>query len=318
MSSSATMQQAKTEAAQPAQRQQSKASAVQSELSDLRPQATAQRQLQDTANNSPQSHQLNTFQQMAQNSARSTQLKAMSAMMNAPAVQRVERTTSIYNRNLPSNVVYRKGMEIVDSTSPEAYVHISRNATGAEPTVNIQEQPAFFNGLNEGNKRSHINEAGVGAHVNLDQYTVANNGHITLEGRYAYVMSELANGFPDLGAIKTGAPVADDFTNLNFGSYAAHGNTQVSQRDIFTYISDYAEQAEEILNGREMDDELKGEAQTQITAVQTETNNFADHLISNSPLHEIGDDDFVHYGGAEWNPLFPVDFVNHPDGEPGN
>lgn len=90
MSSSATMQQAKTEAAQPARRQQSKASAIQSELSDLRPQATAQRQLQDTANNSPQSHQLNTFQQMAQNSARATQLKAMSAMMNAPAVQRVE------------------------------------------------------------------------------------------------------------------------------------------------------------------------------------------------------------------------------------
>jgi FKBP-type peptidyl-prolyl cis-trans isomerase len=72
------------------QHQQRNSSAVQSELSDLRPQATAQRQLQDTANNSPQSHQLNAFQQMAQNSARATQLKAMSAMMNAPAVQRVE------------------------------------------------------------------------------------------------------------------------------------------------------------------------------------------------------------------------------------
>ncbi|MBC3878516.1 hypothetical protein H8K38_11900 [Undibacterium sp. FT79W] len=92
------MQQAKTEVAQPAQRssqlatqhQQRNSSAAQSELSDLRLQATAQRQLQDTANNSPQSHQLNTFHQMAQNSARSTQLKAMSAIMNAPAVQRVE------------------------------------------------------------------------------------------------------------------------------------------------------------------------------------------------------------------------------------
>jgi hypothetical protein len=111
------MQQAKTEVAQPAQRasqlatqhQQRNSSAVQSEFADLRQQATAQRQLQDAANNSPQSHQLNTFQQMAQNSARSTQLKAMSTMMNAPAVQRVEEDE-------PLNSTPEKDDNIADGT----------------------------------------------------------------------------------------------------------------------------------------------------------------------------------------------------------
>jgi hypothetical protein len=98
MSTAGAMQQAKAETAKPAQHisqsatqsQHIDSSEIHTEFTDLRPQATTQRKLQEAADNSPQSRQLNVFQQMAQNSARSTQLKTMSAMMNAPALQRVE------------------------------------------------------------------------------------------------------------------------------------------------------------------------------------------------------------------------------------
>lgn len=127
MSSAKTMQQAKIDATPTAQRssrlssqlavqhQQNNASAIQSELTDLRPQATVQRQLQDAANNSPQSRQLNAFQQMAQNSARSMQLKAMSSMMNAPVVQRVEEDEPV-NVEATAETVKRKHQEMDENS----------------------------------------------------------------------------------------------------------------------------------------------------------------------------------------------------------
>ncbi|MBC3812171.1 hypothetical protein [Undibacterium aquatile] len=104
MSSFAAMQHVKPEAAQPARLQHSNASAVQSEFTDQRPQATVQRQLQNAANNSPQSHQLKALQQMTQNSNRSMQLKAMGVIMNAPAVQRVEQANQLQTKSKNSIV----------------------------------------------------------------------------------------------------------------------------------------------------------------------------------------------------------------------
>lgn len=223
------------------------------------------------------------------------------------AIQREERTTSIYNRVGNTND-FRKGMEIIDSTSVSAYVHLSRDAAPGEDSVNTQQQPHFFNGLQEPTKRSQVKVEGAGAQADLSAYTRANNAHITLEGRYAMVMSSLANGFVDLQAVKSGPPVAAQFANLNFGSYADHGDVQKSQRDIFTYISDYAEQATEIVMQRpEAFEGERNELLEQIDAVEAETRDFAYSLIQRSSLRNLDDSDFVHYGGEEWDPLIRDD-----------
>lgn len=228
-------------------------------------------------------------------------------------VQRVERTTSIYNR-VPQTNNFDKGMEIVDSTSSNAYVHLSRDAEDNEHRVNIQQQPNYFNGLIEPTKRSRVDEEAAGAHVDLARYTRENNAHVTLEGRYAFVMSQLVNGFPDLDEIKGGAPVVPGFANLNFGSYEDHGNTQVSQKHITNYISDFAEQATELVSNRakeyegQTDEEYaerKQEVLTTIDNVERETADFANQVIENSDLNDLDDADFVHYGGQEWDPIIP-------------
>lgn len=222
-------------------------------------------------------------------------------------VQRVKRKTQIFSR-VPNTNNFNKNMEIIDSTSASAYVHLSRDAEANEAAVNIQQQPNFFNGLQEAAKRSRVDDEPANQPFNLARYTQANNVHVTLEGRYALVMSRLANGGADLDGIKRGAPVADAYANLNFGSYADHDEYQASEKDIFTYIDQFAEDAEEIVRNREEDfDGQKDELVQTIGDVQTETRNFADTLIQGSALKDLADDDFVHYGGEPWDPLMPAD-----------
>lgn len=240
-------------------------------------------------------------------SARTAPPIAAAAPAAAP-VQRVERKTSIYNK-VPQTNDYNKNMEIVDSTSPSVYVHLSRDAAGDGASVNIQQQPNFFNGRNEGNKRTQIEE-GVddNAHFDLAAYTVANNVHVTLEGRYALVMSQLANGVDNLDNVKIGPPVADGYANLNFGSYAAHNNYTASDKSVYAYIDQYAEDAEEIVRNREETyDGQKEELVQQIDKVKDDTRAFTDYLIASSDLSDLTDADFVHYGGEPWDPLIPAD-----------
>jgi hypothetical protein len=118
MSSSATMQQAKTEPPQTAQRSSQRNS--EHAFADLRPQATAQRQLQDTASHSSQSRQLKAFQQMAQNSTRSTQLKSMSEMTSA------KKTPAPNNTGLPDNL--KSGIESLSGMSMD-HVKVHYNST---------------------------------------------------------------------------------------------------------------------------------------------------------------------------------------------
>ncbi|WP_221930208.1 hypothetical protein [Gracilimonas mengyeensis] len=196
----------------------------------------------------------------------------------------------------------------MDSTSPEAYVHISRDAAPGEHTVNIQANPQYFNALQEPTKRSHVEQAAPGTHLDLANYTLGKNAHVTLEGRYAYVMTQLAGGFADLAGIKSGPPVVGDFANLNFGSYEDHGEVQKSEKDIFTYISNYAEDAADIVGNREERFEgEKAELLKQINDVESETASFTDRLIQGSALKDLDDGNFVHYGGEPWDPIIPED-----------
>lgn len=96
MSSAATMQQVKTDAA-PKGVQHTQQLATHSDQDtrnafvDTRPRTTTQRRLQEVANHSEQSKQLKAFQQTAEQSARAVQLKAISTTMNTPAAQRAEK-----------------------------------------------------------------------------------------------------------------------------------------------------------------------------------------------------------------------------------
>ncbi|WP_255423370.1 DUF4157 domain-containing protein [Undibacterium sp. CY21W] len=213
MSSSATMQQAKTEAAQPAQRssqlatqhQQRNSSAAQSELSDLRPQATAQRQLQDTANNSPQSHQLNTFQQMAQNSARATQLKAMSTMMNAPAVQRVEEDDEPLQAKSAGETAQREAADAAEAPQP--------NNTGLPD--NLKSGIESMSGMSMDHVKVHYNSAQP-AQLNAHAYAQGSEIHVApgqeqhLPHEAWHVVQQAQGRVQPTMQMKVGVPVNDD------------------------------------------------------------------------------------------------------------
>ncbi|WP_234030544.1 DUF4157 domain-containing protein [Undibacterium sp. 14-3-2] len=212
MSSSATMQQAKTDATQPAQRssqlatqhQQRNSSAAQSELSDLRPQATAQRQLQDTANNSPQSHQLNTFQQMAQNSARSTQLKAMSAMMNAPAVQRVEEEEPLQAKSA-TETAQRDVADAAEAPKP--------NNTGLPD--NLKSGVESLSGMSMDHVKVHYNSSQP-AQLNAHAYAQGSKIHVApgqerhLPHEAWHVVQQAQGRVQPTMQMKAGVPVNDD------------------------------------------------------------------------------------------------------------
>lgn len=237
-------------------------------------------------------------------SPRAAAQRASLAAAFGPAAQRVERTTSIYNREQHTNN-FDKSMEIIDSTDPAAYVHLSRSVAD-EHRVNLQQQQDFFNGIREPNKGSRFELAGQGGHAPLGQYTRANNAHVTLEGRYARVMSNLASGLDNVDAVKSGAPVDPEYANLNFGSSADHDGAHQSDYDLFGYIHNWAEDADEYARMRpELWEGQKDELVATIGRVHDRTAEFASHLISASPLRDLESEDFVHYGGIEWSPILP-------------
>lgn len=94
---------------------QNDASVVQNEFNDLRHQSTTQLQLQNAANVSSQNRQMHSFQQIAQNSARTTQFKAMSSLINAPTLQRVDDEEVLQAKNDVS-IVQREEMANTEET----------------------------------------------------------------------------------------------------------------------------------------------------------------------------------------------------------
>jgi len=205
MSSSATMQQAKTDTTQPAQPQQSNARAVQSEFADLRPQATAQRQLQDTANNSPQSRQLKVFQQMAQNSARATQLKAMSTKMNAPAVQRLEDDAEPLQTKSAGETAQREAADAAEAPQP--------NNTGLPD--HLKSGIESLSGMSMDHVKVHYNSAQP-AQLNAHAYAQGSEIHVApgqerhLPHEAWHVVQQAQGRVQPTMQMKAGVPVNDD------------------------------------------------------------------------------------------------------------
>lgn len=205
MSSSVTMQHATTDTAQTAQRRQSKASAVQSELSDQRPQAIVQRQLQEAANNSSQSHQFNTFQQMAQNSTRSTQLKAMSAMMNTSAVQRVEEDDEPLQAKSVTETAQREAADAAETPKP--------NNTGLPDQ--LKSGIESLSGMSMDHVKVHYNSAQP-AQLNAHAYAQGSEIHVApgqerhLPHEAWHVVQQVQGRVKPTMQMKAGVPVNDD------------------------------------------------------------------------------------------------------------
>lgn len=142
MSSAAPLQQAKSEvepipalptAVSAAQGTQTHAGESRDEFRDLRPQAGAQRQLQEVADRSARSGQYLAAQQMARQSARSMQLSAMSAMMNAPAEKEtmaaaITRAPKSNNAGLPASL--KAGIESISGMNMD---HVKVHYNSPQP-----------------------------------------------------------------------------------------------------------------------------------------------------------------------------------------
>ncbi|PRC91835.1 DUF4157 domain-containing protein [Solimicrobium silvestre] len=112
MSTAVPVQQAKTDSPQrntqlAKQNSNKLAEGMQSKFADNRPQATAQRNLQNVANNSHQSRQLQAVSRMAQSSAQAIQLKATNTLTNASALQRVEEEEPLQAKSVESGTAQR-------------------------------------------------------------------------------------------------------------------------------------------------------------------------------------------------------------------
>ena len=214
-----------------------------------------------------------------------------------PPVQRQSaRKTSTYLKET-GTTKFHKQMEIIDSTDPSTYVHLSRSAVndGADE-INIQGNPNAFNGKKDGNKRSNGDAVESLKTFDASNYTRANNAHLTLEGRYMDIMDGLSNEtLWETDSVKAGPPVSDTYKNLNFGSKADHGGVAQSNRSYADFINDAAVNAHKKLP---YDDGTK-EAHGLISKTKKKTLKFAQQLVAKASLDQ-GDGDFVHYNGQEW------------------
>ena len=149
------------------QHQQSSADTVHIDFTDLRAQTTAQRQLQDVADNSPQSRQLHSFKQMAQNSARSVQLKAMSAMMNAPTVQRVEEEETLQPKTKGETVQREAATNATESPKPNNTGLPDHLKSGIESLsgISMDHVKVHYNSLQPAQLNAHAYAQGSEIHV---------------------------------------------------------------------------------------------------------------------------------------------------------
>lgn len=220
-----------------------------------------------------------------------------------PVVQREERQTTLYAKD---GVNWKKNMQIIDSTDPSDYVHLSRSTTTDPQTIHEHALPADIVPSGAAGKREKVETATDAApHFNKANFTAANNTHITLEGRYMRVLRRLATDmFDDRAAIKGGPPVDAEFANLNFGDFDVHGGEQVSPYSIQQWIENAADDTEDALRTNvapELQDAVP-ELIDVANEVKDSTLNFANTLIASTPaLNTLEQNNkLVHYGGAPW------------------
>lgn len=130
MSSAAPLQQAKSDPQPAGPDGHACISQADSEFEDRRPQAVAQRQLQEAADRSAQGRHLKAFEPMAQNSARSLQFRAVSAMLNAAPVSGAhqDKPAAPNNTGLPDKL--KSGIEALSGMSMD---HVQVHFNSPEP-----------------------------------------------------------------------------------------------------------------------------------------------------------------------------------------
>lgn len=228
-------------------------------------------------------------------------------------IQREERQTTLYARSIG---IWRKNMQIIDSTSSDDYVHLSRSTTTDPMAFAVNVAPPNTEvSVNDVNKRSGIDVANGADQFSREHFTADNNVHITLEGRYMQAIHHLASQRWDNSVgIKAGPPVGD-YTNLNFGDLT--DQEQLSNYSIQQWIELVADEAESHLQANvagdnldgSMSDALKEAIEDSIAAIHRIKNStlaFTNTLIDSTPaLHDMEEGiNFGHYGGEPWRIRF--------------
>ena len=185
------------------QSQQTAISETQNSFTDLRPQANTQRQIQDAANHSLQSRQFQAFQRMTLNSSRSTQMKTISAMMNAPALQRVEDEEALQAK-MEDPTVQREEMA---STAPKL------NNTGLPE--NLKSGIESLSGMSMDHVKVHYNSSQP-AQLNARAYAQGSEIHLApgqeqhLPHEAWHVVQQAQGRVKPTMQMKTGVSINDD------------------------------------------------------------------------------------------------------------
>jgi hypothetical protein len=219
-------------------------------------------------------------------------------------VQRQERETTIYKHGKQS---WFKHMQIIDSTLPSAYVHMSRStATDAHAfgTQKTAHPPGFAISGNGSRGTIEHTATALIPHFNRAAFNAANNVHLTLEGRYRQVMGTLISGMYDSRIdVKAGPPVSV-FANLNYGNGANH-QPAVSNVSITDRISNTAQATIDTLNA--FPDAEYAEIKPDLILAATETRDatlaLTNQLLMTPVFSAPGAAAPVQYGGAPWAAL---------------
>lgn len=214
MSSGAPMQQAKS-APEPKTAQHTSLSAPQgnqtrtgetpNSFADVRPQAGIQRKLQATADRSAQGRQPHACQQLAQNSARAMQLKAISAMMNAPPVQRVPEQEPLQARPAAETVQLDAAAAATATPKPNNSGLPDNLKSGIESLsgMNMDHVKVHYNSSQPAQLHAHAYAQGSEIHVapGQEQHLPHEAWHVVqqAQGRVRPTMQ-----------MKLGVPVNDD------------------------------------------------------------------------------------------------------------
>ena len=207
-----------------------------------------------------------------------------------------EHSITTYTQNKEN---WTEKMRMIESTSPSTYVHASRDGDSKFTSKNLSKT---FNNVNYigGDLASRTTATNP---TEKDQINKTNNGHITLEGRYMYLMNQLVHdAFSlQLDAIKKGPPVISGYDNLNFSDYNEK-KIQISPYSIQQIIENIAEDAEDFIRTNKNDTDDMDYPISIIKHVSEDTLNYTNHLIDSIPYLKDADknNNLVHYHGGPW------------------
>ncbi|PRC93457.1 eCIS core domain-containing protein [Solimicrobium silvestre] len=173
-----------------------------SKFIDNRPQTTALTIANTNINNSAQAKQLRAFSQIAQTAPRAKQFKAMSAMMNTPALKRVEEEETLQAKSMLENPAQRS-----EQGAPKP------NNTGLPD--NLKSGIESLSGMNIDHVKVHYNSPQP-AQLNAHAYAQGSEIHVApgqeqhLPHEAWHVVQQAQGRVKPTMQMKGGVPVNDD------------------------------------------------------------------------------------------------------------